>query len=191
MLFAVARQLIVQDRRLNELEGILLTQWELDTPNDFTPGAQQWARNHGEYARSLKGAPRGGPRVGSVNMWKFYGLFDGIVRKLGVENPEVTPHMTRIVGMVTTEGKLDNSKIRNLWSIVRVCRVTEAKKKSYVSLHFTPEGAEIGRFVGKVLSQYGKLIEDAQPPTPAVQDLRKVLNEMGYWGPKKKDEDDV
>ena len=41
LLFAVARQLLVQDRRMTEMEGILLTQWELPSPNNLTPGAQQ------------------------------------------------------------------------------------------------------------------------------------------------------
>ena len=95
-----------------------------------------------------------------------------------------------ILGLVTTgEGAsqiLDNDKIRNLWKVVRVCRVVEAKKVSYVTLHFTPEGAKLAAFIAQVLNAEGRLIMDAPPPTPAIQDLRKVMQALGHWGPKAK-----
>ena len=191
LLFAVARQILVQDRRTSELEGILLTQWELDTPNDITPGAQQWARNHQAFSRTRKGLPKGSPKIGSVGMWKFYGMFDAMIAKVGPENVESQGPKRQILSLVTTEGQLNNEKIRQLWAIVRVCRVTEAKRKSYVVLHFTPEGAEVAKFVTSVLTSIGaNQILDAPPPTPAIRDLRKVLAEMGYWGPIKPREEE-
>ncbi len=87
-------------------------------------------------------------------------------------------------GIVTTGTELDNMKIRDLWQLVRVCRVKEAKRKCYVTMHFTAAAQELAKFVDAALIKAGATRqEDAPPPTPAVQDLKKALATMGYWGP--------
>ena len=79
---------------------------------------------------------------------------------------------------------MGNEKIRNLWQFVRVCRIKDAKRKSYVTIHFTAAAQNLARFVDAALVKAGGVRqEDGPPPTPAVQDLKKAMAALGYWGP--------
>ena len=181
LVFAIGRQLLVQSQRMDVLEGILLTQWEFPMPNVITGEAQEMGKRYHQYCQTVKGQ---GKRVGSPGTWKFYGLLVTTFRILGSECEGVKKWDPIIEAELASGGTLDQMKIRNLWKYCTACKVKETKKAAYVQLHLTPAGQELAELLHRTFtSNKGTLSVDAPPPTPAIRDIKNVMQKMGYWGP--------
>jgi hypothetical protein len=175
----VERGLIMLDKRMSNLEGAMLDQYELPLSSPLVTTMKQGMEAYAKACQEAKGKHI---KVGPPSIYLANALCQAMVshsKQPGVED------FKKAVLKIVCPGDTQTLKYEEYHTFIKMCTLKTAKHIAYLTIKIEIEFPLIKTFMQKTLLAEGKKTLGGPPPTPALRHLKEKLINKGLWGNEK------
>jgi hypothetical protein len=175
----VERGLIMLDKRMSNLEGAVLDQFELPPQSVHVATMKQ---GMDAYAKACMEAKGKRVKVGPPCLYLINALCSSIVTHSKVTGVE---DFRKTVLAIVCPGETKTLNYELYYTFCRMCTLKTAKHVSYLTIKIEPAYPQIKNVIYQTLLAEGKKTVGGPPPTPALKQLKEKLIYRGQWGSEK------